>query len=61
MFKVTEAAPVTGYRASKEANNKKILRDVKKKGDVYFNTGDLLSYDKDGYIYFMDRLGDTFR
>ena len=61
MFKVTDATPLTGYKASDEANNKKILRDVKKKGDVYFNTGDLLSYDKDGYMYFVDRLGDTFR
>ncbi|XP_072039081.1 long-chain fatty acid transport protein 2-like [Amphiura filiformis] len=61
VLKITPATPLTGYKASKEANEKKLLRDVKTKGDLYFNTGDMLSYDKDGYIYFMDRLGDTFR
>ncbi len=61
VFKVSDSAPLTGYKASKEANDKKVLRNVKKKGDLYFNSGDLLSYDKDGYLYFVDRLGDTFR
>lgn len=32
-----------------------------KEGDAYFNTGDLLVMDAYGYIYFKDRLGDTFR
>ena len=31
------------------------------KGDVYFRTGDLLRADADGYYYFVDRIGDTFR
>ncbi|XP_072039078.1 long-chain fatty acid transport protein 6-like [Amphiura filiformis] len=59
--KITPDRPVEGYKGSNEANERKLLRDVKTKGDLYFNTGDMLSYDKDGYIYFMDRLGDTFR
>ena len=37
------------------------LQDVLKKGDTYFNTGDLLLWDKDYYVYFIDRVGDTFR
>ncbi|KAF5290911.1 hypothetical protein FQR65_LT11493 [Abscondita terminalis] len=49
-----------GYTDKKETS-KKILRDVFKKGDTYFNSGDVLSFDQEGYYYFVDRLGDTFR
>lgn len=49
-----------GYE-NEDATAKKILRDVSKKGDAYFRTGDLVSRDKDGYIYFVDRIGDTYR
>ena len=40
---------------------KKILRDVFVEGDAYFSTGDLMKRDRDGYFYFIDRIGDTFR
>jgi fatty-acyl-CoA synthase len=40
---------------------KKILRDVFEKGDAWFRTGDLLKRDTQGYYYFIDRIGDTFR
>ena len=40
---------------------KKLIRNVKTVGDVYVNTGDLLKIDKNGHVYFIDRLGDTFR
>ncbi|MGH0033280.1 MAG: long-chain-acyl-CoA synthetase [Myxococcota bacterium] len=49
-----------GY-TSKEATDKKILRDVFQRGDAYFRTGDLLRQDRDGFFYFVDRIGDTFR
>jgi len=49
-----------GY-ADSEATKKKILRDVVKKGDVWFRTGDLMRKDENGYFYFVDRIGDTFR
>ncbi|PHS42030.1 MAG: long-chain-acyl-CoA synthetase [Robiginitomaculum sp.] len=49
-----------GYE-DKEASAKKILHDVYVKGDAWFRTGDLLWRDKDGYYYFVDRIGDTFR
>ncbi|WP_454717148.1 long-chain-acyl-CoA synthetase [Caulobacter segnis] len=50
----------TGY-ADKAATEKKILHDVFAKGDAWFRTGDLMKVDSDGYIYFVDRIGDTFR
>jgi fatty-acyl-CoA synthase len=49
-----------GY-ADQSATEKKILRDVVEKGDMWFRTGDLLRKDKNGYFYFVDRIGDTFR
>lgn len=39
----------------------KLLHDVFKDGDCYFNSGDLLYADSDYYVYFSDRVGDTFR
>ncbi len=50
----------TGY-ADKAATEKKVLHDVFSKGDAWFRTGDLMKVDGDGYIYFVDRIGDTFR
>ncbi|GAA5915705.1 long-chain fatty acid transporter FAT1 [Sporobolomyces salmoneus] len=50
-----------GYYGNETGTNKKILKDVFKKGDAWFRTGDLLRRDKDGLYYFCDRLGDTFR
>jgi fatty-acyl-CoA synthase len=49
-----------GY-TNPEATEKKILRNVFKKGDAYFRTGDLMRMDADDYFYFVDRIGDTFR
>lgn len=49
-----------GY-TSPEATEKKILRNVFVEGDSYFSSGDLARYDDEGYFYFVDRIGDTFR
>jgi fatty-acyl-CoA synthase len=49
-----------GY-TSPEATEKKILRDVFEKDDQWFRSGDLLRQDADGFFYFVDRIGDTFR
>jgi acyl-CoA synthetase (AMP-forming)/AMP-acid ligase II len=50
-----------GYWQNTEATNKKFLRGVFKKGDLYYRTGDALRRQSDGRWYFLDRLGDTFR
>lgn len=50
----------SGY-SDKKASEKKVLSDVFKKGDKYFNSGDILVHDVYGYYYFKDRTGDTFR
>ncbi|MBM3112908.1 long-chain-acyl-CoA synthetase [Pseudomonas arcuscaelestis] len=49
-----------GY-TSAEATNSKIRRNVFVDGDAYWSSGDLLRFDEDGYLYFIDRIGDTFR
>lgn len=49
-----------GY-TSAAATETKILRDVFQKGDAWWSSGDLLRYDANGYCYFVDRMGDTFR
>ncbi|XP_042251805.1 long-chain fatty acid transport protein 6 isoform X1 [Thunnus maccoyii] len=50
-----------GYAGNKVQSEKKLVRDVFKVGDVYFNTGDLLLHDHRDFLYFRDRIGDTFR
>lgn len=54
-------AKYQGYFGNKTATESKIMRDVIKKGDAYFRTGDVVRWDKDGRLWFSDRIGDTFR
>jgi fatty-acyl-CoA synthase len=49
-----------GY-ADAQASVKKVLKDVFEKGDAWYRTGDLMRQDGDGFFYFVDRSGDTFR
>lgn len=49
-----------GYTSASETE-KKILRGVLGESDKWFRTGDLLREDENGYLFFVDRLGDTFR
>lgn len=49
-----------GY-TDEQSSEKKILRNLFKEGDAYYNTGDMVLRDSDGYFYWSDRLGDTFR
>ncbi|KAI4894328.1 hypothetical protein NFI96_025116, partial [Prochilodus magdalenae] len=61
VVKITRVAPFLGYAGNREQTEKKKLRDVFQQGDVYFNSGDLMKIDQEGFIYFQDRVGDTFR
>ena len=49
-----------GY-AKAEEGEKKILRNVFERDDAWFRTGDLMRKDANGYFFFADRIGDTFR
>ncbi|XP_008577189.1 PREDICTED: bile acyl-CoA synthetase [Galeopterus variegatus] len=53
--------PFVGYRGPRELSERKLVRNVRRTDDVYFNTGDVLAMDREGFLYFRDRLGDTFR
>ena len=44
-----------------EATESRVLRDVFEAGDEWFNTGDMLRADEDGDLWFVDRLGETWR
>ncbi|XP_074873897.1 long-chain fatty acid transport protein 5 [Carettochelys insculpta] len=61
VVKITKISPFEGYAGDLQKTEKKVLRDVMKKGDLYFNSGDLLVVDHEGFLYFHDRVGDTFR
>ena len=57
---INERYPFDGY-TEKDKTSSSVMKNVFKKGDAYFNTGDLV---KDmGFLHtqFVDRLGDTFR
>uniref|UniRef100_A0A667X4W4 long-chain-fatty-acid--CoA ligase n=1 Tax=Myripristis murdjan TaxID=586833 RepID=A0A667X4W4_9TELE len=59
--KIGVRTPFAGYAKNNQQTEKKRLRDVFVKGDIYFNSGDLLKIDHEGFVYFQDRIGDTFR
>jgi fatty-acyl-CoA synthase len=54
------AARFEGYTDAR-ASETKLLRGVFEPGDAWVRTGDLMSTDDQGYYYFVDRIGDTFR
>jgi len=49
-----------GY-ADARASEKKVLRDVFAQSDAWYRTGDLMRKDEQGFFYFVDRVGDTYR
>ncbi|KAH7037185.1 fatty acid transporter [Microdochium trichocladiopsis] len=64
VIKMDTADPDRGtpeYYGNKEAVTKRRIRDVFAKGDLWFRSGDLMRMDSDGRLFFVDRLGDTYR
>ncbi|XP_045433333.1 bile acyl-CoA synthetase isoform X2 [Pipistrellus kuhlii] len=61
LTRVLRRNPFLGYRGPRELSERKLVRKVRRPDDVYYNTGDVLSMDREGFLYFHDRLGDTYR
>jgi len=61
IVQIADVKQFAGYYKNPEATMKKFDRNVFKKGDLWYRTGDALRRTKDGRWFFMDRLGDTFR
>lgn len=60
LAEVSDKRPFDGY-TDPAAGEKKLLRNVFKKGDCWFNSGDLVRDQGLRHIQFVDRVGDTFR
>ena len=60
LIKLEERGVFTGYK-DQEKTEKKIIHNVFRKNDSYFNTGDMLKLHDDLWVSFVDRFGDTFR
>jgi acyl-CoA synthetase (AMP-forming)/AMP-acid ligase II len=61
LARISNINPFSGYKNNSKATNDKIMRDVFKKGDAYFISGDIFRLHRKGYVSFVDRLGDTFK
>ncbi len=57
---ITKKWAFEGY-TQPDATEKSILREAFKKGDAWFNTGDVLKEIGCRHLQFVDRMGDTFR
>jgi fatty-acyl-CoA synthase len=58
---VSDKAPFDGYTNNQAANDAKLMHNVFRTGDCWFNTGDLVRDQGFRHIAFIDRVGDTFR
>ena len=58
--RISGVLPFDGY-VDRQSTQKKILQDVFKQGDRYFDTADLIELHEGRWLSFVDRIGDTFR
>jgi len=58
--RIDQTSRFEGYTSAADSDSK-LVRDVVKEGDAWFRTGDVMRQDADGFFYFVDRIGDTFR
>lgn len=56
-----KAAAFRGYFKNEDASEKRWMTNVFEAGDLWFRSGDVMRMDADGRVFFVDRLGDTFR
>lgn len=59
--RVKDRDMLTEYVGDPSATEEKLMRDVFQKGDLFQKMGDLVLQDRDGWVHFHDRIGDTFR
>ncbi|KAL2362681.1 hypothetical protein RJZ56_004427 [Blastomyces dermatitidis] len=52
---------LSNYLNDDAATEKKLLRDVFRKGDLYQRMGDLVIHEESWWVRFQERVGDTFR
>ncbi|KAK2800128.1 hypothetical protein FQN50_008223 [Emmonsiellopsis sp. PD_5] len=52
---------LSNYLNDDDATEKKILKDVFRKGDMFQRMGDLVIQEESGWVRFHERVGDTFR
>ncbi|TPX36688.1 hypothetical protein SmJEL517_g01381 [Synchytrium microbalum] len=57
----TKGRAFYGYYQNEKGTNSKVLEDAFTKGDRWYRSGDIIKWDREGFCYFMDRIGDTFR
>lgn len=60
IFEISERFPFSGY-VNEEDNSKKVFKNAFSKGDMYYNTGDIMRNIGFLHTQFVDREGDTFR
>ncbi|KAI0112361.1 fatty acid transporter [Hypoxylon sp. NC0597] len=62
MYRLNPDNPSTPqYYRNAQGSEKRRIADVFVKGDLWFRSGDAMRLDSDGRLFFVDRLGDTFR
>lgn len=59
--RVKDRRLLTEYLHNVSATNSKLLTDVFEKGDMFQRMGDLCLIDRDGWVCFSDRVGESFR